>query len=271
MTRLEILELRSDKLYDQKAGIDNRVSALSKRLKQQKKLVLQKYFTNDFPEYYSTVVTSDECVQLRVEGNRYAIGDIYFYDRFSEGKMLVENAEISLSSFRTEIDKGEEAGWISKRFEAISKFVMIVEDFGDDMIAELNMIEAKYRNLIESFYPSRKELTTSIDSLSKDMDKLKKEELMNKLFDADGISLTPEEKDSYLPRFDLKWDWEISSVAGLRAIRKSASGKSVDLEVKRRIRDYNSNEWKIDVVKAERVRFDKVESFLRRNKKYIVS
>lgn len=271
MTTLQILELRSDELYDQKAGLENRIEALSKRLKQQKKLVLQKYFNTDLPENYSIVVKSDETVELRAGESRYAIGDIYFYDRFSDGKMLVENAEISLSSFRTEINEGEESGWISKRFEAISKFVMIAEDFGDDIIAELNMIEAKYRKLIESFYSARKELKTSIDSLSKDMDELKKKELMDKLFDSDGISLSPEEKDSYLPRFDLKWDWEISSVAGLRVIRKTASGKSVDLEVKRRIRDYNSNEWKFDVVKAERVRFDKVVSFLRRNKKYIVS
>ena len=58
-------------------------------------------------------------------------------------------------------------------------------------------------------------------------------------------------------------------VAGLRAVKKSASGKSVDLEIKRRFRDWESNDWKFDIVKAERVRFDKVETFLRRNRKFI--
>ena len=146
---------------------------------------------------------------------------------------------------------------------------MIVEDFGDDIIAELNMIEAKYDNLIESFRPFLKELKKSIDSQTEDINKLEKENMMEKLFDEDGISFSPEKDDSWLPRFEVKWDWEISSVAGLRGVKKSASGKSVDLEVKRRFRDWESNDWKFDSVKVERVRFDKVESFLKRNQKYI--
>ena len=93
--------------------------------------------------------------------------------------------------------------------------------------------------------------------------------MMERLFDEDGISIIPESDDNYLPQLEVKWDWRISNVAGLRGVKKSASGKSVDLEIKRRFRDYNSNDWKFDTVKAEKVRFDKVESFLNRNKKYI--
>lgn len=269
MTRVEILEMRIDQLYDQKAGLENRTEALYNRKKQLKKLVLQKYFNTDLPENYTIEVRSDENVELKVVGSRYDIGNIYYYDRWSDNGKVIEKGEISLSSFRADINDGEESGWISKRFEAISKFVMIAEDFGDDIIAELNMIEEKYNKLIESFRPFFKDLRVSIDSQAKDIDKLKREQLMEKLFDVDGISLTPEEKDNYLPRFEVKWDYEISSVAGLRAVKKSASGKSVDLEVKRRFRDWQTNDWKIDSVKVERVRFDKVESFLKRNKKYI--
>jgi len=269
MTRVEILEMRLDDLYDQKAGLENRIDLLNKRKKQQKKLVLEKYFNTDLPENYSIVVKSDENVELRAGESNYAIGDFYFYDRWSNDSRAIEKAEISLSSFRAEVGGGEESGWISSRFEAISKFVMIVEDFGDDIIAELNMIEEKYGKLIESFRPYFNELRVSINSQAKDIDKLKKEQLMEKLFDEDGISLSPEEKDNYLPRFEVKWDYEISSVAGLRGVKKSASGKSIDLEVKRRFRDWESNDWKFDSVKVERVRFDKVESFLKRNKKYI--
>ena len=265
MTRVEILKMRLDELYDQKYGIDERIDNLRKRNKQQKKLVLEKYFNTELPEEYSIFIKSDENVELRAGDSKYAIGDFYFYDRWTNEGNVIEKAEINLSSFRAEV----EGNWISKRFEAISKFVMIAEDFGDDIIAELNMIEEKYSKLIESFRPYFKELRVSIDSQSKDIDKLKKEQLMEKLFDEDGILLSPEEKDNYLPRFEVKWDYEISSVAGLRALKKSASGKSVDLEVKRRFREWNSEDWKFDSIKVERVRFDKVESFLRRNQKYI--
>ena len=265
MTRVEILKMRLDDLYDQKYVIDERIDNLGKRKRQQKKLVLEKYFNTELPENYSIFIKSDENVELRAGDSKYAIGDFYFYDRWSDEGNVIEKAEINLSSFRTEV----EGNWISKRFEAISKFVMIAEDFGDDIIAELNLIEKRYRDFVNQIWPLKKELNKSINSQSEDINKLEKENMMESLFDVDGISLTPEKEDSWLPRFVVKWDWEISNVAGLRAVKKSASGKSVDLEIKRRFRDYNSNDWKFDTVKAERVRFDKVETFLKRNQKYI--
>ena len=271
MTRVEILEMRLDDLYDQKYILDERIENLYKRKKQQKKLVLEKYFNTELPENYYISISSDERVELFAGDSKYSIyekysiGDFYFYDRWVNGESVIQKAEISLSSFRAEV----EGNWISKRFEAISKFVMIAEDFGDDIIAELNMIEKRYNILPESIYQSRKELKKSIDMQSADIDKLKKEQLMERLFNEDGISLTPEKDDNYLPRFEVKWDWEISNVAGLRVVKKSTSGKSVDLEIKRRFRDYGSDDWKFDTLKADRVRFDKVESFLNRNKKYI--
>lgn len=269
MKRVEILEMRLEELYDRKNFLSDRTDALRLRKKQQKKLVLEKYFNTDLPENYSIVVKSDENVELRAGESKYAIGDFYFYDRWSNEGNTIEKAEINLSSFRSEVGVGEESGWISKRFEAISKFVMIVEDFGDDIIAELNMIEAKYDRLIESFYPFIQDLRKSIDNQSEDIRNIEKENMMEKLFDEDGISLSSEKDDNWLPRFEVKWDYEISSVVGLRALKKSASGKSVDLEVKRRFREWNSEDWKFDSIKVERVRFDKVESFLRRNQKYI--
>lgn len=269
MTRVEILEMRLEDLYDRRNYLYDRIEALEKRKKNEKIIVLKKYFTIELPENYSIFIKSDENVELRAGESKYAIGDFYFYERWNDKGNAIEKAEINLSSFRSEVGGGEESGWISSRFEAISKFALVVEDFGDDIIAELNMIEAKYANLTASFRPSLRDLKKSIDSQSEDIRNLEKENMMDKLFDKDGISLTPENDDNWLPRFEVKWDYEISSVAGLRAVKKSASGKSVDLEVKRRFRDWNSNDWKFDSVKVERVRFDKVESFLRRNQKYI--
>ena len=142
-------------------------------------------------------------------------------------------------------------------------------DFGDDIVGELNMIEKKYSSLVDLIWPAKRELRKAIDSQSKDIDKLKKEMLIERLSDDDGISLTPEKDDNYLPDFQVKWDWEISNVAGLRVVKKSTSGKSVDLEIKRRFRDWKTNHFKFNSEIVERVRLDKVESFLKRNQKYI--
>src|SRR6056300_647000 len=165
MTRIEILKMRLDDLYDQKYIIDERIDNIEKRKKQQKKLVLEKYFNTDLPEDYSIFIKSDENVELRAGDSKYAIGDFYFYDRWSDEGNVIEKAEINLSSFRAEV----EGDWISKRFEAISKFVMIAEDFGDDIIAELNLIESRYRKFVEQIWPARRELRKAIDSQSKDI------------------------------------------------------------------------------------------------------
>ena len=265
MTTIEILKKRSDELYDQKAGLEVRIKQLADRKKEQKKLVLEKYFNTEIPENYSIFICSDERVELRALKNKDNIVTAYFYDYWNEDGRMIEKIEVNLSSFRAEVG----GNWISNRFEAISKFVSVIEDFNDDLIAELNYIEEKYYKMANSFNPSFKDLNKAISDQLKDIKELEKEALLEKLFDEDGISLTTESDDNYLPRFEVKWDWEISNVAGLRAVKKSASGKSVDLEIKRRFRDYGSNDWKFDTVNAERVRFDKVEFFLKRNQKYI--
>ena len=93
--------------------------------------------------------------------------------------------------------------------------------------------------------------------------------MIEKLFDENGISLATNENDNTLPSLQLKWDWNMNSVSGIKATKMSASGKSVDLEVRTRFREYNSNEFQFRTTKVEKVRFDNVESFLRRNEKMI--
>ena len=106
MTRVEILKMRLDELYDQKYVIDERIDNLEKRKKQQKKLVLEKYFNIELPENYSIFIKSDENVELRAGDSKYAIGDFYFYDRWGNDGNAIEKAEISLSSFRADFITG---------------------------------------------------------------------------------------------------------------------------------------------------------------------
>jgi len=266
MTNIEILEKRAEELYNQKYRLEDRLNKLYDRKKQQKKIVLDKYLTSDIPEGYDIFILTGERVELRKKGSTNSIVTAYFYDCWEEDGRMIEKIELSLYSFRAEVS----GNWISEYFEAISKFAITVEDVNDDLIAELNRIESRYYKFEQSFRPYFKDINKSISDQNKDIKILEKKKLMEELFDEDGISLTPEKDDNWLPRFEVKWDWEISNVAGLRAVKKSASGKSVDLEIKTRFRDWNSNDWKIETLKAERVRFDKVELFLNRNKKYIV-
>ena len=80
--------------------------------------------------------------------------------------------------------------------------------------------------------------------------------------------IDPEKDDNYLPRFQVKFDWELHSVKSIRGMKKSASGKSIDLQVS--VRRGYGDEKRLEVIDVDRVRFDNVRSFIRRNKNVIV-
>ena len=85
----------------------------------------------------------------------------------------------------------------------------------------------------------------------------------------DGLLVQESEDDKFLPRFQVKFDWELNSVKSIRGIKKSSSGKSIDLEVAVR-RGYGQDK-KLEIIEVDRVRFDNVKSFINRNKKRIVN
>jgi len=263
MTRVEILKVRLDKLKAEDNLLELRTNKLYNRQKKEQKRILEKYFGGEFEKF--NVRISEESLGISVSDSNYDFANVYCYSKWKREKERFEKLELSVSSFRPE--KVEE--WCVERFEMLTKLSQLIVDFEDDIVAQFNKLDEKYSRLRDTFWQPKKDLRKSIRSEEEDIDKLEKESLMEKLFDEDGISLTPEKDDNWLPQFEVKWNWEIQSVSSLRGLKKSASGKSVDLEVKRRFRDWESNDWKFDSVKVDGVRFDKVESFLKRNQKYI--
>ena len=263
MTRVEILKVRLDQLEDQENLLELRTNKLYNRQKKEQKRILETYFGDQFDNFITNI--SEEQVSISVDGSNYDFVNLYIHSNWRDGSDRYDKIEMSISSFRPE--RVEE--WVVERFEMLTKLSQLIVDFEDDIVAAFNKLDEKYSRLRDTFWQPKKDLRKAIRSQQEDIDKLEKESLMEKLFDEDGISITPEKDDNWLPHFEVKWNWDIQSVKSLRGLKKSASGKSVDLEVKRRFRDWESNDWKFDSVKVERVRFDKVESFLRRNQKYI--
>lgn len=263
MTRVEILSTRLNDLQTKKADLDLRRVNIERRKREQKVSVLEKYFTTDLPEGYSINVNSYERVELKYGNTPYDIATAYFYDKWEEDGRIIENAEVSLSSFRSEVSGNE----ISERFEAIKKFVMVIEDYGDDMIAELNMIESKYQAFDSSFRPYFKDLNKAIKDQTNDIEAIKKENILTKLT-TEGIELDTnmrKEKDSYLLSLQLKHNWTMRSVEALKVLRMSTSNKSADIEIK--TRDWNGN---IHIIKAERIRMENIMSFVRYNQDIIL-
>lgn len=265
MTRLEILEKKVDALYDNKAGIENRIEMLSNRMKREQKSILEMYIdTYDFFK----VNYFDDRVSVYVKDSNYSLLDMYVYDEWNGDERTYNRIDFSTSSFRTEFGEGEDMKWVEERFKMLAFYSQTLADFGDDILAEFNTVKEKYSKLIKALYELERPIRKEIRELNEKLDGLKDEEMLSKLLSEDGLTIENKEDDNYLPSFQVKFDWELNSVKSIRGLKKSSSGKSIDLEVAVR-RGYGEDK-KLEVLKIDRVRFDNVKRFINRNSNSIV-
>ena len=266
MTRLEILEKKVDALYDNKAGIENRIEMLSNRMKREQKSILEKYI--DTHDYFK-VNYFDDRVSVYVKDSNYSLLDMYVYDEWNGDERLYNRIDFSTSSFRTEFGEGKDMKWAAERFQLLAFYSKALSDFGDDILAEFNTVKEKYSKFDKALYEMNKPLKKEVREVNEMISKVEDENMMSKLLSEDGLMIeSKDENDNYLPSFQVKFDWELSSVKSIRGLNKSASGKSIDLEVAVR-RGYGDDK-KLEVIKVDKVRFDNVKRFINRNSNSIV-
>ena len=158
--------------------------------------------------------------------------------------------------------------WAAERFKLLAFYSQALSDFMDDILAEMNVVLEMYTKLSEALYASKKPLNKEVREVNNMISKIEDENMMSKLMSEDGLMIEKKEEDSYLPSFQVKFDWELNSVKSIRGLKKSASGKSIDLEIAVR-RGYGEDK-KLEVIKIDRVRFDNVKRFINRNSNSIV-
>ena len=263
--RAEILKIRLGQLQSEMNELDNRTHRLYMRKQNEQKLMLSSYF-HVTDEQFVCRASSDTRVCLQYVTDKY--GDIVSYvlnDRWSRDEQAerVQDSKIyhNGSTFDT-LDQH-----ILDQSQARFEFMQCAVDHNDDIIAAWNTIEKKYDKLIESFYDAKSKLRTSINDQSRDIDRLEKEALREKL--SAGINFTKSEKGR-LPEIEVRWDWNISRIKSLRTLRTTASGKSADIEVtqlsQRWDNNYDSYKEIEETQTFEKVRMDKVERMLRQAK-----
>lgn len=265
MKRIEILEVKREKIYDKINEIESRLENISARSKREQKSILEKYI--DTYEGYKVNYFSDK-VSVYVEGSNYSLLDMYVYDEWKSDSRSYNRIDFSTSSFRTEFTSGKDMKWAAERFELLAFYSKACADFKDDILAEFNVVADKYWKFQEALYEAKRPLNKEVREINTQIDKLEDEDMMSRLMSDNGLMIDPEKDDNYLPRFQVKFDWELHSVKSIRGMKKSASGKSIDLQVSVR-RGYGDDK-KLEVIDVDRVRFDNVRSFIRRNKNVIV-
>ena len=268
--RVEILKVRLDQLQSEMNELDNRTHRLYMRKQDQQKRMLGSYFSVS-DEQFVCQATSDTRAVLRYVTDNY--GEIVSYqlnDRWSrdEQSERVQDSKIyhNGSTFNT-LDQH-----ILDQSQARFEFMQCAVDFNDDIIAAWNTIERKYDKLIASFSEAKSKLRTSINDQSKDIDRLEKETLTERL--KNGLEFVKGEDGKYtkgsLPEIEIRWDWTIRRIKALKVLRMTASGKSADIEVVQKSQRWDNNYDSYKEVEEtntfERVRMDKIERMLRRAK-----
>lgn len=265
MTRVQVLEEKREKVYDKINEIESRLENLSAERKEKQTNVLKKYidtFDGFVVNYFS------DKVSVNVKDGNYSLLDIYLYDEWDGDNRTCKKIDFSTSSFRTVYKTGDNMEWAAERFKMLAFYSKALADHMDDILAEINVIAEKYNALNVKLYDKKRPFNQEVREINNKIDELIDEEMMLKLMSEDGLTIEPKSEDTYLPRFQVKFDWELSSVKSIRGVRKSISGKSVDLQVSVR-RGYGDDK-SLEVIDVDRVRFDNVRAFIRRNEDMIV-
>ena len=270
MTRVQVLEDSRENIYDQINEIEFRIERLSERKNREQKSILEKYI--DAYDGFKVNYFSDR-VSVYVKDSNYSLLDMYVYDEWKGDSRKYNRIDFSTSSFRTEYKTGADMKWAAERFQLLAFYSKALADHMDDILAEMNFTYEKYSKLSKGLYESKRPLNKQVRELNEMISKVEDEELMSKLMSDDGLTIEPKKDDKrcmddYLPRFQVKFDWELYGVKSIRGVKKSASGKSVDLQVSVR-RGYGEDK-RLEVIDVDRVRFDNVRSFIRINQDQIV-
>lgn len=256
-TLLDAIEAARDKVYDQE-----RMDLAN---------VLEKYFT---AEEGDIVDCSHSSVNIRRKGaDKYnSFLTIYVDDSWNEDdRRTFTKLYISNPSFRTD----QVSEWVVEHFASQTYYARIAVDFQDDILAEMNQINDAAISKMREISKPAKDLRKESREIFEEIQAIQKAARLEALMSDEGLTIEGIEKerwgDTYIeyPDLEVKWDWTVRNIRGLRIDRMSASGKSADITVKVK-RDQWSDDGSVlrDVIvdqQIERVRMDKIESFMRFN------
>ena len=104
--------------------------------------------------------------------------------------------------------------------------------------------------------------------LNNEKSELQRQAILTKL-ETEGVEFVAD-KYNNLPSLEARWDWSIRNIFKIKVVKKTASGKSADLEIVTRYKDWEGNIHD-NVTTADKVRMDKVESLLSYYRESIVA
>lgn len=200
-------------------------------------------------------------IQVRTDrsGKEYNYSqEIYSICRSSYGKS--EGMPFQISTYSTTVDNDFEFD----RLITVGKVAAFVKENKTNLI-EVFRLSSPW-NTAEQKEVNR--LDNALRLLNNEKSVLERQALLVKL-ETEGVEFAPNKYNDY-PSLDARWDWSIRNICKIKVVKKTASGKSADLEVVTRYKDWEGNIHD-GVTTADKVRMDKVESLLSYYKESIVA
>ena len=140
------------------------------------------------------------------------------------------------------------------------QIAMTINDFKDDILADLNTCKKKYSvketKLTDKIIKHRRE----IEEVRTDRDNYKRDNMISDL--KKGIEITREDGLS----LQVRYDWYVSGIKKAKIVHMSYSGKSCSLKVEKIVRRWNSETDKYENHTTEdvldKIRISKLEDAL---------
>ena len=265
MQNLETLQARYDVLESLIDTAEQNRNDIYTAQRQRLAKVLEKFFT---PEEGDTIKYSHSSVQVFSGDSNDSFITIYVNDSWTEDdEKEYTGLYVSNYSFRTD----DMAEWIVERFEKQAHYARLAVDFQDDILGEMNQVVGEFNRLLVPVYDDLRDMKRERREVAEQIGAIKKETRLKALMSEEGLELEGVERERWgetyreFPDLQVKFDWVLRSIRGLRIDRVSASGKSADITVKMKRWDYNKQEEVIADEKIERVRMDNIDQFLRNN------
>jgi len=265
MTRVEILKLRLDQLNNDLEKIDNRRRSLWSRRKNELSRVLAKYFQIS-DERFSIEISEDRASLIDINKSRHwSIVEASVKEKWSREDNADRAEDLRLSHNGSSYENIDE--WVLYEAQLRLEFMQIAVDHRDDILAEWNLVSSKYDKLIETFYPKQKELKDAYSSQLKDIKTLEDEAMLNRLT-SDGIEFSKDKRGNF-PDLEVRWDTTFRNVAGVKVTNTTPSGKSADLLITQKFRNWNTDGVEVCEQLVKKVRMDKVKTLLWNNEELI--
>jgi len=151
----------------------------------------------------------------------------------------------------------------------IGKFAQVAEKVSDKAVETLEGIKNAHKEILVAANNEVRELNRAIRELERAVAAKEKEQALNKLKSAEGVSFDLPEDYWKQPKLTIRFDCEVNNVTNLKVVGQTASGKSLKVEITQKWSDVNGNE-RLNVRK-ETVRATNVENFLKEANKYVAA